>query len=293
MNSPSLYYVYSIIKSAPDVKSGIYRAVVSCQWAVVSGQWAAIGASPERGGGAKRRWGFISSQLSVNRASPERGGGAKRRRGFISGQRFARDIKTGKRFEVPRDMTYNEWKAKQGELYGEGAVDKARKMHYNESADRKQWKKYRELLGSDAPKTFTDFQELKYDDDDAYQELCGLYTYKGRVPEATAADYKAYKAIKATGVAGSVRVPPKPSDPDALFFKDEHATHHGCTIDDARAFIKDAKCSITRKRWDGYHTNYYSLNGATYVSDDEGVINTAFGKKDFDPLTQSILEVFQ
>ena len=65
------------------------------------------------------------------------------------------------------------------------------------------------------------------------------------------ADYAAYKGIKATGVTGSVRVPSKPVDESSLLFKDEHGAHHGCTLEDARAYIKAAKCSITRKRWDG------------------------------------------
>ena len=81
------------------------------------------------------------------------------------GTRIARDAKTGESFDVPRDMTYKEWKAKQDELYGEGTVDKQRKMGYNESADRKQFERYKERLGSNAPKTFTAFQKLKYSDD--------------------------------------------------------------------------------------------------------------------------------
>lgn len=47
--------------------------------------------------------------------------------------RFARDAKTGESFDVPNDMTYEQWKAKQDELHGEGTVDKERKMRYNES----------------------------------------------------------------------------------------------------------------------------------------------------------------
>lgn len=209
------------------------------------------------------------------------------------GERYARDAVTGERYKLPKDTTYKEWKAQQDAAHGAGTVDKMRKMGYNESADQKQFASYKSRLGKEAPKTFEDFQKVKYDSPAAYNDLCGLYSYKGRVPEATKADYAAYKAIKATGVTGSVRVPPKAIDASALVFKDGHGGRHGCTLEDARGYIKNAKCSITRKRWDGYHTNYYSLEGAAYVSDDEGVINTAFGSGDFDPLTQSILEVFQ
>lgn len=209
------------------------------------------------------------------------------------GERYARDAVTGERYKLPKDTTYKEWRDQQNAAHGAGTVEKMRKMGYNESADKKQFSSYKARLGKEAPKTFEDFQKLKYDNLTAYNDLCGQYSYKGRVPEATKADYTAYKAVKATGVTGSVRVPPKAIDADTLVFKDGHGRHHGCTLDEARGFIKSAKCSITRKRWDGYHTNYYALEGAAYVSDSEGVINTAFGKKDFDTTTQSIMEVFQ
>lgn len=209
------------------------------------------------------------------------------------GERFARDAETGERYKLPKDTTYEQWKAQQDAAHGAGSVDKARKMGYNETADKKQYATYKNRLGGDAPQSFSDFQKLKYDSPADYNDLCGHYAYKGRVPEATKADYTAYKAIKVTGITGSVRVPPKSVEVEALTFKDEHGRHHGCTLADAKSFITSAKCSVTRKRWDGYHTNYYALDGAAYVSEAEGVINTAFGKKDFDMCTQSILEVFQ
>lgn len=168
-----------------------------------------------------------------------------------------------------------------------------RKISYNETTDRAQFEKYRERLGADAPRYFKDFQALKYDHAAEYKDLAGLYSYKGRVPEASKADYKAHDAVKATGVPGSVRVPAKPIEVDELVFKDAHGTHHGCTLEDAKGYIQQAKCSITRKRWDGYHTNYYSFEGAAYMDDESGKINTAFSKSDFDPKTKEIMEVFE
>ncbi|MGN0979554.1 MAG: hypothetical protein ACI4PT_04405, partial [Candidatus Avoscillospira sp.] len=164
---------------------------------------------------------------------------------------------------------------------------------YDETADRSQFEKYKERLGSDAPRDFKDFQALKYGDPTGYDALVGLYSYKGSVPEATKADYNAYQAVKATGAPGSVRVPARPIEVEELVFKDAHGTHHGCTLEDAKSYIRQAKCSITRKRWDGYHTNYYSFEGAAYVSDEIGKTNTAFPKEKFDPDTKAIMEVFK
>lgn len=100
------------------------------------------------------------------------------------GERYARDAVTGERFKVPKDMTYEQWRAKQNEFYGTGTVEKLRAMGYNESADQAQFENYKKRLGADAPRSFKDFQNLKYNNKVKYDELAGLYSYKGRVPEA-------------------------------------------------------------------------------------------------------------
>ena len=209
------------------------------------------------------------------------------------GERYARDAITGERFKVPGNMTYDQWKAQQDALHGQGTVDKMQKISYNETADRAQFEKYKERLGADAPRYFKDFQALKYDRAAEYKDLAGLYSYKGRVPEASKADYKAYKAVKATGVIGTVRVPPVTIDADILTFNDAHAARHGCTLDDAKGYVRAAKCTVRRKRWDGVSINCYSLDGAAYIDADTMKVKTAFSEKDFDPTTKAIAEVFR
>ena len=140
---------------------------------------------------------------------------------------------------------------------------------------------------------FKDFQALKYDHAAEYKDLAGLYSYKGRVPEASKADYKAYKAVKATGVIGTIRVPPETIDAGILTFNDAHATRHGCTLDDAKGYVRAAKCTVRRKRWDGVSINCYSLDGAAYIDADTMKVKTAFSEKDFDPTTRAIAEVFR
>ena len=208
------------------------------------------------------------------------------------GERAARD-EEGNTYYVPADTTFEQWKQMQDEKYGAGSVDKLRQMAYNESADRKQYESYKNRLGADAPQTFNDFQSLKYNSPTKYEELFDFYSYKGRVPEATFKNYKDYRTIKGIGIIGSVRVPPKPIDTTGIIFNDEHAKRHGCTLEQAIGYIKNANCSITRKRWDGYHTCYYSKDGAAYVEDKTNRINTAFSKKDFDFITKKIMEVFE
>lgn len=208
-------------------------------------------------------------------------------------KRRARDPVTGENVTLPADITYDEWMDLQQEKYGVGEIALRTKMAYNRNDDRKQYEKYAKRLGTDMPKSFSDFQKLKYANSSEYKELGEYYKYKGKVPEATAEDYRVYKAIKSIGILGVVRVPPQSIDTSILVFNDSHAENHGCSLADAIGYIEKAKCSISRKRWDGVHTNYYSFDGAAYVSDDTKKIKTAFSSDDFDSRTKELMEVFE
>lgn len=80
-------------------------------------------------------------------------------------QRRARDPVTGKNELISADMTYREWEKWIDKKYGAGTVAKHTKMNYNASSDRKQFERYKALLGKNAPKTFSDFQKIKYGND--------------------------------------------------------------------------------------------------------------------------------
>lgn len=80
------------------------------------------------------------------------------------GERYARDAKTGERYKLPKDTTYQQWKEMQDAAYGSGFVDKQRQMGYNITADKAQYEKYKALLGDKAPSTFEGFQAIKYGD---------------------------------------------------------------------------------------------------------------------------------
>lgn len=93
------------------------------------------------------------------------------------GKRIARNAE-GKTYYVPADMSYEEWIAKQKGLYGKETVEKLQKMAYNENADKEQYKRYKECLGADAPKSFKEFQNLKYSNPDGYAIFKTAYADK-------------------------------------------------------------------------------------------------------------------
>ena len=142
-------------------------------------------------------------------------------------------------------------------------------------------------------KSFDAFQEKKYTSPEEYKQLVDYARYRKRVPEATKEDFQKFERIKQTGAKGTIRVPPYPINADALDFKDEHASHHGCTLEEAKSYVKNAGCSIRRKKWDGFHTNYYSNDGATYIDDETMKINTAYPKKKFNDDTKAIVEAMK
>lgn len=88
------------------------------------------------------------------------------------GQRFARDPKTGKSYLIPRNMKYEEWYREYVvDKYGKEEAALLKKMHENEGADKEQYKKYKLIYGENGPQTFAEFQEIKYNDNEKWEDL--------------------------------------------------------------------------------------------------------------------------
>ena len=83
-------------------------------------------------------------------------------------ERSARDPITGRTIRVPADMTYEQWYRK----YVEGNPDAkaAEKKIANKSADGEQYAKYKNIYPEEL-KTFADFQKIKYNNSDRWEEL--------------------------------------------------------------------------------------------------------------------------
>lgn len=205
--------------------------------------------------------------------------------------RIARDPETGRNIMIP-DMTYAQWESwkKSENRY---VWETYKKMGRNASSDRKQFEEYKKLLGKEIPKTFADFQKMKYNEPDRWAFVKSFGGYKRRVPEAEKNDFEKYVAVKKTGIIGIIRVPPAQIDVSKLEFNDSHGMHHGCTLEEARSYVENSLCSISRQKWDGISVNYYSRNGATYINPETMKIKTSFPMRKFDQMIKAIMEVFQ
>lgn len=71
-----------------------------------------------------------------------------------------------RRYErVPASMTYAEWYDK----YVKGRAEVQEKMIKNRASDKKQYEKYRELLGKIIPESFAKFQDMKYNNPEKWK----------------------------------------------------------------------------------------------------------------------------
>lgn len=92
------------------------------------------------------------------------------------GKRYARDIETGKGYEVESGQTFKDWRKQQLDKYGQTAIkDKLQAERLEKDRARRtkeQFIAYRQVLGSqNMPKTFAGFYDLKYNDVEGYKEL--------------------------------------------------------------------------------------------------------------------------
>lgn len=114
----------------------------------------------------------------------------------ISGKRVARNPETDKNYRVPEDMKYPEWYEKYVANNPKSLIEE--KKLKNRYSDKKQYKKYKEVLGEDSPKTFAEFQEVKYNDIDEWNFINDyVRSRKSNMISAFSPyrDYKKYKNI--------------------------------------------------------------------------------------------------
>lgn len=88
-------------------------------------------------------------------------------------KRRARDPVSGNTNTVLSKMTYEEWYNKN--VSGKPEAKLNEKMTRNRSSDRRQYERYKDILGEDAPKTLDSFQKIKYADSQEYGILKAQY----------------------------------------------------------------------------------------------------------------------
>ncbi len=114
------------------------------------------------------------------------------------GERIATDA-NGNTYYVPEDLTYEQWFNNLSEDE-KGKMSLNLKKYQNLNQDEKQFERYKNILGKDAPKTIEEFQNIKYNNKDKWESLKQKYkdtkvitkglsannNYESNIPEHTA-----------------------------------------------------------------------------------------------------------
>jgi hypothetical protein len=98
--------------------------------------------------------------------------------------------------------------------------------------------------------------------------------------------------LESAGMRGSLNIPARQIDGiEGFSFDAAHtAEKHDATEADARAFISEARLSLTRAFSNGqWYECFFGERGAAYVLPSEQLIRTAFASKDFDPKVRALV----
>lgn len=89
-----------------------------------------------------------------------------------SGHRIANNPISGKTFDLPQRVTYEDWINKLRESYSDEEITKHKEMILNRSKDNEQYRHYRNTLGkNNGPASLDEFQEIKYNKGEDWSEL--------------------------------------------------------------------------------------------------------------------------
>lgn len=121
-------------------------------------------------------------------------------------QRRARDPVTGKTNTVSGNLTYEEWYKQNVKDRPEAETNE--KILKNRSSDKKQFEKFREVLGKNAPETLDSFQEIKYTDSKQWDYIKGLKDYLEKYPTSDKRYYDIGEELKRLRLTKAVVLPP-------------------------------------------------------------------------------------
>ena len=174
---------------------------------------------------------------------------------------------TGKN-EVVSEMTYQEWyEARAKENPGE--FDIARKKIYNESADKKQYKKFKAEFGENALSSFVDFQTLKYSKEwSSYKK----YTRSIRSGELTPlANFRLYqktsreidKQLVGITTSNGITIKGKSDHFVARTIGSVEQRRNGVTITQIKSALTDPKAEVgaVRKSKNGNRSQKFRFDG--------------------------------
>lgn len=166
--------------------------------------------------------------------------------------------------------------------------------------DKRQHKEYQAVLGSEIPKDFAKFREMKYNDPEKFEYAKGLKKYLEQYPASDKRFYDAQEELKSLGFRNVCLLPPVQKQA-FIVPEGKHDPYHimhrmmerHMTDDNIRGYMKTAKCMLVQ--WNGARQVFYGKYGVCVIakSGDDWIYKTAWKREDFDDNTDKILEVIE
>lgn len=206
-------------------------------------------------------------------------------------RRWARDPLTGKGYKI-KGMSYNEWIESLTDKQKE-AFDKHVVMYRNRGGDKKQYVRYTEVLGKkNVPKTFDEFQNIKYNYTNQWDDLkYYARNINGRPIEYVKIDRELEKAgIKNKGKA-------YPVEDIKINGWRVHAENRikqsGISKAEALTYKKNAIAIMKRYPEPNTLCDYYSSSGVIGVKSYSGIVQTVISKDRMMNDTLVVIEVMK
>lgn len=212
--------------------------------------------------------------------------------------RAALDPSTGKRIKIPATMTYQEWYDKY--VKGKPETEAKEKAAQNQSADRKQYERYSEVLGDNMPDSLVKFQEMKYNKPKEWSYLKGLKRYLERYPTSNKKYYDASLKLEELGIQKGILLPPVqkrafilPEGKRDPYHIMKRMLERNITDDDIRGYMSNAKGMFVQ--WGGRRQLFVGKEGMCLVTNtqDGWIYKTAWSERDYDEESEMILEVLK
>lgn len=199
------------------------------------------------------------------------------------------------------NMTFAQW---ENTKWGEGALAAeryAKKDAEREAKDRKQYAEYKAILGKNAPKSFVEFQDLKYNYPDKWDYTKRLITYLQKYPNSNKKFFDVQEILRAQGIDKKGVVLP-PVQKQAFILPEGkrdpyHIMHRmmerNITDDEIRGYMSEAKIMIVQ--WGGRRQRFVGENGMCVVTKigEDWIYKTAWKKSDYDEMSDKIMEAIK
>ena len=113
---------------------------------------------------------------------------------FTEDEKRAMRDEEGKSKKVPADMTYDEWYKKYVKDNPKALIEE--KKFKNKASDQKQYEQYKEILVNEAPKTFDNFQDMKYNNGNEWAIMKDYYKARTEGNISSFSSFSDYKKTR-------------------------------------------------------------------------------------------------